>query len=232
MDDLEHKPPSEEDIWVEVTDKKILGALDPERIPLGYGVVRIEPHFIAPGRRQDEPEYVVITNNTGDARLYLDPDTRSMSSMELAEVELNGSISGLKDLPPEYQGAMSKVKMPDIIQITKSTEAIELLFAVGTGTSEDPLRAVQRTAQTYKDMYLLIHLALARHAYVAKQQIFLLVNGILYTYTPKNGVAIEVEAAVTFRHPTGASEAEVTWYRKQSSVGRDLEIAESAFKRV
>lgn len=201
MVDPEHKTPSEKNIRVEVTDKKVLGALDPERIPQGYGIVRIAPRFIAPERRPDKPEYV-ITNDTGDARLFFDPELRSMSSMELKEGKFEGFVSGLKDLPPEYQDAMSEAQIPDTIQTTKSTEGTELLFTVGTGTSEDPLRTVQRTVQTYhKDVFHLLHLALVRHAYVSDQPISLLMNNVLYTYTPKKGVAVEVEAAVTFRPP-------------------------------
>src|SRR5258708_38334780 len=88
----------------EIIDRKVLGTIDASVIPTGYGIVAYD----------EESNQVLVTNNTGDVRLFIDPDTREMSSMELKEVEwdVGTFLSGSSDLPEEYQDSLEKTEFP------------------------------------------------------------------------------------------------------------------------
>ena len=47
----------------------------------------------------------------------------------------------------------------------------------------------------------MVHPAAARHVFLLSQPLTVSLNDVIYTYTPKKEVAVEVEAAVTFRPP-------------------------------
>lgn len=207
MDYRERKISSENGKPGEVTDRKILGALDPGQIPSGYGIVFVPPKFREPESRFAKLEYL-ITNNTGDVMLFIDPNLRSLSGIQLEEGRFEGFTLGMENLPPKYQEAIDKIKMPDRIQTIKSMGGTVFVHALGMGTFEDPLRVIQSSTQTaYKNIYLLVHPAVAKHAFLSNQSFTVLLNDVLYTYSPKNGVAVEVEASTIFEPPRADANA-------------------------
>ncbi len=177
----------------DVTDETVLGIIDPKKIPSGYGLVVLDPN---------KPEFL-ITNNTGDVRLFIDPKTREMSSMELKEVELGSGtfLSGLKDLPPEYEEGMKKANLPKKFHITSSPEGTQFVHGIGEGTSEKlPLEIVQRSTQVAYNGVANAHLALIKQASITQKPIFTSLNEILFIYTPVEG-KVEVKAKITFLPP-------------------------------
>lgn len=175
----------------EFTDKRTLGTIEAGKIPAGYGVVTLNP----------EKSESLVTNNVGDVMLFIDPDTRSMSSMKLREVEWDagGFVSGLGDLPREYQEAFRKAQMPKTFHVTDSPEGTEFVHAIGRGTTLDPLEIVQRSTHVYRDISL-VHLAMAKHAAITKEPITVSLNDVLFTYTP-NRDKVGLDVSVTFSPP-------------------------------
>lgn len=176
----------------EITDRKVLGIIDASIIPEGYGIVDYDP----------ENQELLVTNNTGDVRLFIDPETRAMSSMEIKEVESDAGafFSGLTDLPEEYQQVKDKSRFPKKFRVTKSHEGTEFVHGIGSGNSpSSPIELVQKSTHTYKDVSV-IHLALARTTQLRKTPLYASLNDILFTYTP-NGSQVEISAAASFTPP-------------------------------
>lgn len=175
-----------------IIDKAVLGTLDTSKIPSGYGVVQLD-------KQRGE---VLITNDVGDVILFIDPNTRSLSTMELKEVEWDAGafLSGLDDLPEEYKEAMEQAKMPKSFHVTKSPEGTEFVHGIGEGTPENPLEIVQRSTHVYKDISL-AHIAIAKHVAITKQPLTITLNQVLFTYFPGENGSVSIEATVTFRPP-------------------------------
>jgi hypothetical protein len=192
MDNKEtpHTEP-EKEARAEITDKKILGNIDAKKIPTGYGAVCLDP----------EKSEFLLTNDVGDVMLFIDPSTRNMSTMELKELKWDAGafLSGLKDLPQEYQSVMEKAKMPKKFHVTKSPEGTEFVHAIGKGTLDKPLKVVQRSTHVYKDISL-VHLAVIKHVFITQQPVTVLLNSVVFTYTPKRS-NVEIKASTTFHPP-------------------------------
>lgn len=182
---------TEDETRVEVVDKEILGSIDAKKIPTGYGAVSLDS---AKGE-------FILTNDVGDVMLFIDPETRNLSTMEVKEVEwdVEAFLSGANDLPQEYQDAMEEAKMSNKFHTTKSPEGTELVHAVGKGTRDEPLEIIQRSTHVYKDISL-VHLAMIKHADITQRPITVSLNNVTFTYTPK-GSEIEMEATTKFIPP-------------------------------
>jgi hypothetical protein len=176
----------------EITDHKVLGTIDASVIPTGYGIVDFD----------QESSQIVVTNNTGDVRLFINPDTRGMSSMELKEVEWDAGafLLGRSDLPKKSQDALAKTEFPKKFHIIKSHQGTEFVRGTGNGDSPtNPIKIVPKSTNTRRDVSV-IHLALAKTAQLRKTPIYASLNNILFTYFPQ-GNQVEISATASFRPP-------------------------------
>ncbi|MEP7167541.1 MAG: hypothetical protein ABI758_06205 [Candidatus Woesebacteria bacterium] len=235
----------------EITDHKILGTIDASVIPPGYGIVDYD----------QESSQVLVTNNTGDVRLFIDPDTRETSSMELKEVEWDAGafLSGISDVPQEFQDSLASKEFPKKFHVTKSHEGTEFVHGIGNGDAQNnPIEIVQKSTHVYKDVSV-IHLAMAKTAQLRKTPIYASLNEILFTYSPK-GNQVEISATASFKPPRDFDDIEkdikadiptaafevfyytylvdnpdvfktpIEWYREEHGTGIDTAL--SMFERV
>lgn len=185
------QPEQEKETRVKIVDRKTLGVIDAEKIPSGYGIVSFD---------FEKPEFLV-TNDTGDVRLFVDPSTREKSSMKLKKLEWDRNVflSALGDLPPDYRDTLEKLEMPDEFYVTKSPEGTELVHAIGKGTPEEPLEIIQRSTHVYRDISL-VHLAIIKYVSITQKPITVLLNKVLFTYTPQES-EVTIDASTSFQPP-------------------------------
>ena len=177
----------------EVIDRKTLGSVDAKKIPPGYGVVLFDPEKLE----------FLLTNNTGDVRLFINPSTSAMSSMELKEIELDPDTFFSVEpngLPPQYQEELKKLKGPKKFHVTQSSESSEFVHAIGKGTPKEPLEIVDKSTKVIRKGASLVHLAIIKHVSNTKQPITVLLNKVLFTYAPEGGKVI-MDASTTFYPP-------------------------------